>query len=108
VEETAIHVTTAPTEALLRKCRSNLEHGLTPIVVTIAESRAGMESLARNVDLDSRIDVLEAEQFIAANLHEWTLFDAKRRRSEIHRLFARYNAIVDEVETDPSLRIEVS
>ncbi|MFU2208794.1 DUF4928 family protein [Solidesulfovibrio sp. C21] len=107
VDDVAIHVTTSPTEALIRKCKSNLDQGLSPIIITISESRAGMESLARNVSLQSRIDIIEAEQFIATNLHEWTRFDSKRRRFEISKLFDRYNAIIEEVETDPSLMVMI-
>jgi len=107
IDDAAIHVTTAPTEALLRKCKHNLDQGLSPIIITISESRAGIESLAKNIEIESRIDIIEVEQFIATNLHEWTQFDAKRRKTEIHRLFSRYNAIVAEVETDPSLYIDI-
>lgn len=107
VDDAAIHVTTSPTEALIRKCKTNLDQGLSPIIITISESKAGMESLARNVDLQSRIDIIEAEQFIATNIHEWTQFDSKRRRMEVSKLFDRYNAIIDEVETDPSLKVKI-
>lgn len=107
IDDTAIHVTTAPTENLLRKCKINIEQGLSPIIVTISESRPGVESLAKSVELDARIDIIEAEQFIATNLHEWTLFDARRRREEIKKFFSRYNEIIAAVETDPSLRVEL-
>jgi len=107
LEDVAIHVTTAPGEALLRKCKANIEAGIRPVIVTIAESRAGIESIAKAFDIEGRIDVIEAEQFIATNILEWSHFAEQSNRSEINRLISRYNEIVREIETDPSLLIEI-
>lgn len=105
LDDVAIHVTTAPSEALIRKCKINIEAGLRPIVVTIVESRAGLESLAKGFEIEGRIDVIEAEQFIATNILEWSRFIGKAQKEEIERLIGQYNSIVDEKETDPSLKI---
>lgn len=107
LEGVGVHVTTAPSEALIRKCVRNIESGLTPLVVTIADGRPGVESLAKGFDVETRIEIVEAEQFIATSLHEWSCFDAAKRKREIVRLFTRYNEIVAAVETDPSLRVEI-
>ena len=103
----AVHVTTAPSEALIRKCKANMEAGLKPIIITVAESRAGVESIAKGFDMEGRIEVIEAEQFIAANILEWSRFGEKSQRGEIERLISRYNEIVKSVETDPSLIINI-
>jgi len=58
--------------------------------------------------VEARIDVVEAEQFVATNPHEWSRFDGGRRKQEIERLFPRYNAIVESVETDPGLKVQIS
>lgn len=105
--DVAIHVTTTPTEALIRKCKANIETGLRPIIVTIAESRAGIESLAKGFGIEGRIDVIEAEQFIATNILEWSQFAEKSQRIEIARLISKYNKLVASVETDPSLLISL-
>jgi hypothetical protein len=107
LDDVAIHVTTAPSESLIRKCKANIESGLRPIIITIAESRAGVESIAKGFDLEGRIEVIEAEQFIAANILEWSSFVEKSQRAEIERFVARYNEIVQVVETDPSLAITI-
>ena len=104
--DVAIHVTTAPSEALIQKCKANIEAGLRPIIVTIAESRAGVESIAKGFDIEGRIDVIEAEQFIATNILEWSKFAEKSHRVEIVRLISKYNEIVTRAETEPSLTIE--
>jgi len=40
VEGVAIHVTTHPSEALVRKCAANLQAGLKPVIVTIGDGVA--------------------------------------------------------------------
>lgn len=107
LDDVAIHVTTAPSEALIRKCKANIEAGLRPIIVTIVESRAGIESLAKGFEIDGRIDVIEAEQFIATNILEWSQFSEKSQRGEVAKLITRYNEIVQRIETDPSLAINI-
>ncbi|MEX3726650.1 DUF4928 family protein [Bilophila wadsworthia] len=105
LDDVVIHVTTAPTESLLRKCKANIEAGLRPVVVTIAESRAGIESIAKGFEIEGRIDVIEAEQFIATNVLEWSKFNGAQQRDEIERLIHAYNNIISLCETDPSLHI---
>jgi hypothetical protein len=105
IDSMAIHVTTAPTEALMRKCRNNLDNGLKPLIVTIADSRAGAEVLAKNQGIRDRIDIIEAEQFIATNIMEWGCFSAAPQRQEVERLINRYNEIIEMVETDWGLKI---
>ena len=105
LDDVAIHVTTAPSEALIRKCKDNIDAGIRPIIVTIAEGRAGIESIAKGFEIEGRIDVIEAEQFIATNILEWSQFTEKSQRIEVMRLISKYNEIVQRVETDPSLTI---
>jgi hypothetical protein len=68
---------------------------------------ATAEGLAGNAELADRIDVLEAEQWFATHLYERGLFAQSQRRSQIDALIHRYNELIDEHETDPSLRIEL-
>lgn len=105
VEDTVLHVTTAPSEALLRKCRQNIDENMHSIIVTTKESVDGAALLARNAGLTERIDILEAEQFLATNIHEWCRFARKSRPNSIRHLIEVYNRIIDECETDPSLKI---
>jgi uncharacterized protein DUF4928 len=64
------------------------------------------EGLADNAGLADRIDVFEVEQFIALNLHELGKFGAEGRRVAVSDLVIRYNEIIEDIETDPSLKIE--
>ena len=103
----ALHVTTSPSEALVRKCDSNLKAGLKPVILTLGDSVDGAVSLLRNFDLDERVDVLDVGQFLTANVYEHSLFKAGDCRVTLKKLLSRYNAIVAICETDPSLRISL-
>ena len=106
VGDAAIHVTTAPTENLIGKCQSNLESGLKPIIVTTEDGLGGAKALAKQAALEERIDVIEIEQFLTANVYERSGFARDARTSQIQNLIDRYNIIVSACESDPSLRIE--
>jgi len=106
IGDVAIHVTTAPGEAVIGRCRENINDGYRPIIITTSRGLAAAEVLAENADLGERIDIFEAEQFIALNLYELGKFAAEGRRVAVGDVVTRYNEIVEEVETDPSLKIE--
>jgi len=106
IADVAIHVTTAPGEAVIGRCRENINDGYRPIIITTSRGLAAAEVLAENADLGERIDIFEAEQFIALNLYELGKFAAAGRRVAVGDVVTRYNDIVEEVETDPSLKIE--
>lgn len=107
IGDVAIHVTTSPGEAVIDKCRENLNDGLRPMLVTLQKGLTVGEGLAGNVGLGDRIDIFEVEQFVALNLYELGKFGADGRKTAVTDLVDRYNKIVDEFETDPSLRIEL-
>lgn len=103
----ALHVTTSPGEALIRKCQDNINKGLSPLIVTVKESHSAAEYMAKSQGLQDRIEILAAEQFIAANILEWGLFTSSNQRNEIDRLVAQYNEIIKSAETDWGLMIEI-
>jgi hypothetical protein len=105
IDDVIIHVTMTPGEALMRKCVANLQAGTRPIIVTVHASMPAAESLAEIQGIAGRVDALEAEQFIATNLYELSFFKTTERKVTVEKLVARYNEIVDDCETDPSLKI---
>jgi len=107
VGDTAIHVTTAPTEALIRKCCDNLNENLRPIIITTQSGSGGAGALAKNAEVDDRIDILEVEQFVATNVYEWSRFEHMQRPVRVRDLMDTYNRIIEMAETDPSLKITV-
>jgi hypothetical protein len=107
IDDSVIHITTSPGEAVIRKCKRNLETGGRPIILTLADGVIVARALAENAGLAGRIDILDAEQFVTANLHELSLFRSSARSGMLERLIETYNRIVAEHETDPGLRIEL-
>jgi len=107
IDEVSIHVTTAPGEGLMRKCGENLNAGIRPIIITTHESMAGAESLAVIQGISGRVDILEVEQFLATNVYEISLFKTADRKITVERMIDEYNEIVEECETDPSLKVTV-
>ena len=77
------------------------------MLVTIQRGLSVAEGLADNVGLADRIDVFEIEQFVALNVYEIGKFAADGRKTAVDDIVKRYNEIVEEFETDPSLKIEL-
>jgi hypothetical protein len=108
LHDVAIHVTTAPGEALMRKCERNIAAGMRPIIVTTHAGLPGAESLAGIQGIAGGVDLWEVEQFIATNLYELSRFTTADRLVTVGRLVETYNDIVEECETDPSLKINTA
>ena len=105
--DVAIHSTTAPSEALMRKCIRNLQAGHKPIIVTLHRATAVAQGLADIAQIADRVEIFDAEQFIAGNLHEFGKFRNSGLRASAQALIAGYNRIVSSCETDPGLKVEL-
>lgn len=105
IQTVAIHVTTSPSESLVRKCAENLRMGLKPLIITRGDGVAGAHSLLKNANLADRVDLLDVGQFLTANVYERSLFDASACKITFTSLIDHYNEIVAACETDPALRI---
>jgi len=108
IGDCVIHVTTAPSRLLLVKCAENLDRGLRPLIISNTAGAAMAETLADEVGMTKRVEVLDITQFLVANVLEWTGFDGTRRRTKFEDLISRYNKIVAQCETDPSLKIDIA
>ena len=105
--DVAVHVTAALGESVIERCRTNLNGGFKPVLITVPERMATAQGLATDKGLGDRIDIFEIGQFVALNLYEIGQFRAEGRRESVEDLVRRYNRIVEVVETDPSLLIEM-
>lgn len=104
--DVAIHVTTAPGAGVIARCQDNLDQGHRPMIVTTTRGLTAAEVFADAAGLAERIDLFEIEQFVALNLYELGGFLAEGRRMAVQDVVQRYNEIIEDVETDPSLKIE--
>jgi hypothetical protein len=105
--DSAIHVTTTPTEQLITKCKGNIYGGARPIVVCPKDKVAAALQLAENVGIRDRLEVYDAEVFISTNVHELGKFEGGKIRATTRQLLETYNEIVKDAENDPSLQIEL-
>ena len=108
IEDVCIHVTTAPSESLIEKCTHNLGSGFRPVIITTQTKVSMAQELAEQMGIGHRVDVFDAEQFLAGNLYEIGKFAIDGRRNTADKLIKAYNGIVDDCETDPSLLISLS
>ncbi len=108
IGDVSIHVSTAPSEALISKCVENLSVGRKPIIVSGRKGTIVAEGLAENSNIADRVDIIEFEQFMATNIHELGKFTLEQRRIKVEEIIERYNEIINNVETDPSLMIELA
>jgi hypothetical protein len=105
--DATIHVTTHPSEALMAKCAANLAAGLRPLVITTPAKIAFADSLADGARIASRVDIIDIEQFLSANLFESSFFETAALRPRLAELLDRYNQLIEAHEHDPALRIEL-
>lgn len=106
IEDVAIHVTTAPGEAVIERCRENLHDSLKPVIVSNRRGVSLAEGLSENAGLSDRIDIFEVTQFVALNVYELGSFAADGRKTAVIEIVEKYNQVIEDWETDPSLRIE--
>lgn len=105
--DVVIHVSTAPGEALMRKCRNNLEDGRKPLVITTYKRIPQAEGHAEDEGIADRVEIFDVEQFLAGNIYELGRFGSEGRGRTAKAIIERYNELVDTLETDPSLRIAI-
>jgi hypothetical protein len=106
INNTVLHCTTAPGEPLMQKCKANIHAGSLPVIITIFDRVQTALDLAADSELSGRVEVWDIQQFLSANVAEHSLFDDTARNAKLADIIKKYNMIVAEVETDPSLRIE--
>jgi len=107
INNTIIHCTTAPSDPLIQKCKSNIRGGCLPVIITIFDRVKNACDLAADAEIFGRVDVWDIQQFLSTNINEHCLFDEQLRTTKLADIIERYNQIIDEKETDPSLKIEL-
>jgi len=104
VEDVVVHVTTAPGEALLRKCADNIARGLRPLIITTFRNVPVAETLAETAGLATCVEIFDVEQFVASNILELSKFKASSRKMTVSDLITRYNRLASS-ENNPGLLI---
>ena len=105
INNTIIHCTTMPGELLMEKCRRNLAAGCKPVIITIYERVHTALTMIEDTGMSGRVEVWDIQQFLSSNVHEYSMFKEEKQNTTVAQIIEKYNRIIDEVETDPSLRI---
>lgn len=63
IAQVAFHVTTSPSEAVIRRCNRNLQAALRPIIVTTQEMAAAAKGLIKNAGIEDREEILKLSSF---------------------------------------------
>ena len=106
INKTIIHCTTSVGDLLINKCKSNINSGYRPVIITIFERVQTALTQIEDAGLGGRVEVWDIQQFLSSNVHEHSLFDEDKRNAKLGAIIENYNQIILEKETDPSLRIE--
>jgi hypothetical protein len=101
-----LHCTTAPGEPLIHKCKENILAGCSPVIITIFDRVRTALDLATDAGLNGRIEVWDIQQFLSTNVNEHSLFNDIERNAKLSDIIEKYNAIIEEKESDPSLKIK--
>jgi hypothetical protein len=106
INNAVIHCTTAPGDPLIQKCKANIRGGCFPVIITIFDRVKSAYDLAADAEISDRLEVWDIQQFLSTNINEHGTFDEQQRITKLVDIIERYNQIIDENETDPSLKIE--
>ena len=91
----------------MQKCAENLKAGLRPILLIPREQENKARILAQDEGIDTKLDIVSIENFVALNIIELATEEKKDFFSVLKEIVAIYNKRLSEVETDLSLQIEV-
>lgn len=104
---TAFHVTVAPTEALVRKCRNNIAKGWRVWIITTRERVEMTRGMVEVAGLSKQVQVSAISDFLGQNLEEIGSFSSQQIPHQAEDLVREYNHRIDRAEnSDPTLKIE--
>ena len=106
IGDTAFHVTIAPSQGHLTKCKTNLEAGKRVFLLVPENKVIGARQNAEQMAAD-RIAVESIESFVGTNVEELSAFGREPLIAEFRRLLELYNKRVAKIEVDRSILIEI-
>jgi hypothetical protein len=107
LNDTVIHVTMTPGEAVAAKCAKNVGDGFNPLLLVPRSEVSAAESFVRRSTAANRIWVESIEAFVGQNIAEIGEFGKNGFRESIKRLLSAYNERVNAVEPRKALMIKV-
>lgn len=105
---TSYHVTASPGSNVIAKCAENLREGMHPLLLVPREQVERARILADDQGIRDRLTVIAIEDFIAINIIEMSVGDQQQFIDKLRTIVSSYNSRLEAVETDLSLKIELS
>ena len=108
IRDLVFHVTAAPSSRVIDKCADNIKRGFRPILLVPREKEANARAFAEDKSIDKLVSIVSIEGFLAMNIFELATEEDKDSFSVLADILSIYNQRLKEVETDLSLRIDIS
>lgn len=101
------HVTAAPSNTVIVRCKENVEEGLSPVLLVPRTALERAKGLAQAEGLEQQITLFAIEDFVAHNIVELAEDRAQAFIDTLREIIRIYNERIQSAETDKSLRIEI-
>jgi hypothetical protein len=102
------HVTATDGKEAVIRCKENVETGVHPILLVPKRYAEKAHVYAEIADIQDRVSILAIEDFITQNIIEMSTQQQQDFFSTLKAIIDEYNRRLEEVETDMSLKIELS
>jgi Domain of unknown function (DUF4928) len=108
IDSTSYHITATDGKEAVQRCKENVESGIHPVLLVPKQFLERAKLRAENAEILARITVLSIEDFVVQNLIEMSNAQARDYFSVLQDIIIEYNRRLEEVETDMSLKIELT
>jgi hypothetical protein len=102
------HVTATDGKEAVARCKENVETGVHPILLVPKRYAEKANFHAEIAGIQDRLSILAIEDFITQNIIEMSTNQQQDFFSTLKAIIDKYNHRLEEVETDMSLKIELS
>lgn len=107
IGSTCYHVTAHPGRDVIQKCAANIRAGLHPLLLVPRNQVDRARVLAEEEGMVERFTIVSIEEFVAINIIELAVGDQTVFLGKLRQIIGTYNARLEQVETDLSLKIEL-
>jgi hypothetical protein len=102
------HVTATDGKEAIERCRQNIGAGIHPVLLLPKRQLLKANAYAEIAGIESRISIIAIEDFITQNVIEMSTHQRQDFFSTLKAIVDEYNRRLEAVETDMSLKIELS
>jgi hypothetical protein len=108
LKDVSYHVTATDGKEATERCKQNIGAGVHPVLLVPRRYLENARVRADVAGIQDRVSILAIEDFITQNIIEMSTSQQKDFFSTLKAIIDEYNRRLEEVETDMSLRIELS